>query len=157
MKILITGANGLVGQHLIKLLLDKTDAAIIATGKGENRLPFAVNDRFQYFSQDITDGVAATVFYAEQQPNVVVHAAAMTQADVCEENQVACWNINVTATRFLIEAVRPFDPYLIFLSTDFVFNGLHGPYSETDIPGPVNYYGSSKVAGEKDILQSGLD
>ena len=157
MKILITGANGLVGQHLIKLLLDKADATIIAAGRGKNRLPFTVDERFTYFDVDITDGVAATAFYTEQRPDVVVHAAAMTQADDCEDDKVACWNINVTATRFLIEAVKPFNPYLIFLSTDFVFDGLHGPYSETAETGPVNYYGSSKVAAEKDILQSGLN
>jgi len=157
MKILITGANGLVGQHLVKLLLDTTSHHIIATGRNENRLLFNVSKRFQYFQLDIADGMAVAAFCAKQQPEVVIHAAAMTQADECEEDKIGCWNANVTATRFLIEAVRPFSPYFIFLSTDFVFDGLHGPYTEADITGPVNYYGSSKVAAEKDVLQSGLD
>ena len=155
-KILLTGANGLLGQQLIGLLLKQTDALIVATGKGDNRTPYTNDARFSYYSLDITDGVVANAFYEEQAPNIIIHTAAMTNVDECEENKVACWNVNVTATRFLIDAAKKFRPYIIFLSTDFVFDGLNGPYTEDDMVGPVNYYGSSKVAGEKAIEESGL-
>ncbi len=157
MKILITGANGLLGQHLIQLLLTATDWQVIGTGVGPCRLPVTQNERFIYQQLDITDGVAAFNFYLEANPGIIIHAAAKTQVDDCEKNPVQCWNTNVTATRFLVEAAKKIRPFFIFISTDFVFDGTAGPYSETDTTNPVNYYGSSKVAGEKDVMQSGLD
>jgi dTDP-4-dehydrorhamnose reductase len=156
MKILVTGSNGLLGQHLVKLLLETTTHEIIATNRGENRLPFASPERYNYFSLDITDGIAVNDFILLHQPNVIIHAAAMTQPDPCEENPVECWNVNVTATRFLTDAAEKVNARFIYISTDFVFDGLHGPYKETDEPGPVNYYGSSKLAAEKSVMTSKL-
>jgi dTDP-4-dehydrorhamnose reductase len=156
MKILVTGANGLLGQHLVKLLLEQTNDTIIATGKGVSRLPFTAANHLHYFPLDITDAVTATDFYLQQQPDVIVHAAALTQVDEGELNKVKCWDINVTATRFLIEAAKQFNPYFIFVSTDFVFDGEKGNYAEEAIAEPVNYYGSSKRAAEKAVLESGL-
>jgi dTDP-4-dehydrorhamnose reductase len=157
MTILVTGANGLLGQHLVQLLLQQTDWQVVGIGKGPCRLPVLDGQRFVYHNLDMTDGVAAFGFYVQQRPNIVVHAAALTQVDYCEQNPVACWDTNVTATRFLVEAARKYSPHFIFVSTDFVFDGTAGPYSETDLPNPVNYYGSSKWTGEKAVLQSGLD
>lgn len=154
---MVTGANGLLGQHLVQLLLTETGWQVIGTGKGPCRLPVAQNERFVYQQLDITDGVAAFSFYLSAKPDMVIHAAAQTQVDDCEQDPVACWNTNVTATRFLVEAAKKFQPFFIFVSTDFVFDGSTGPYSEADTVTPVNYYGSSKVAGEKEVLQSGLD
>ena len=154
MKILLTGSNGLLGQHLVKQLLETTSHEIIATGRGENRLPFTSSKQYNYFSLDITDGIAVNDFILSSQPDVIIHAAAMTQPDPCEENQVECWNINVTATRFLTDAAEQVKARFIYISTDFVFDGLHGPYKETDEPGPVNYYGTSKLAAEKSVMTS---
>lgn len=156
MKIMITGSNGLLGQHLIKLLIETTEHTIIATGRGECRLPFEISDLYDYFTLDITDGIAVNDFVSAHQPDVIMHGAAMTQPDPCEINQVECWNINVTATRFLISAAEAVNARFIYISTDFVFDGTSGPYKETDIPGPVNYYGSSKLAAEKAVMESKL-
>ena len=156
MKVLITGSNGLVGQHLVKLLIDTTKYQIIATGKGESRLPFAPSDLFNYFTLDITDGIAVNSFIQLHKPTAIIHAAAFTQPDPCELDKIACWDINVTATRFLIEAAETVNAYFLYVSTDFVFNGLNGPYKETDETGPVNYYGSSKLAAEKSVTESNL-
>ncbi len=156
MKILITGSNGLLGQHLVKMLIETTTYDIVATGKGDSRLPFAATTLFNYFSLDITDGVAVQNCMKLHKPDVVIHAAAMTQPDPCELDPIACWELNVTATRFLIDAAEEVKAFFIFISTDFVFDGLNGPYNETDIPGPVNYYGSSKLAAEKSVMESSL-
>lgn len=156
MKLLLTGANGLLGQHLVTLLLAATDWQVIAVGKGPCRLPQQPSNRFRYQALDMTDGVAATAFYVTERPDIVIHAAAHTQVDFCELNPVACWDANVTATRFLVEAAKAFQPFFIFVSTDFVFDGTAGPYTESDVPNPVSYYGSSKWAGEKEVQQSGL-
>lgn len=156
MKILITGSNGLLGQHLVKMLTETTPHEVVATGKGICRLPFTATPLFNYHPLDITDGVAVQTFMKLHKPDVVVHAAAMTQPDPCELDPIACWELNVTATRFLIDAAEEVKAFFIFLSTDFVFDGLHGPYTETDIPAPVNYYGSSKLAAEKSVMESSL-
>lgn len=156
MKILITGANGLLGQHLVKLLIDTTSHEIVATGKGECRLPFSFSEQYQYYSLDITDGMAVDSFLAQHQPGLIIHAAATTQVDECELNQVHCYDINVTATRFLISAARNVGAHLIYISTDFVFDGFHGPYVETDQAEPISYYGSTKLAAERSVQESGL-
>ncbi len=157
MKILITGSNGLLGQHLIKLLLETTAYEIIATGRGESRLPFETTEHYHYFSLDITDGIAVNNFIPLHKPDVIIHAAAMTQPDPCELHPIECWNINVTATRFLISAAESINAKFIYISTDFVFDGTAGPYKETDTTNPVNYYGSSKLAAEKAVMESKLN
>jgi dTDP-4-dehydrorhamnose reductase len=156
MKVLITGSNGLLGQHLTKLLIETTEHTIIASGRGACRLPFEISDLYDYFSLDITDGIAVNEFVLAHQPDVIVHAAAMTQPDECEQHPVACWNINVTATRFLLDAAEKIHARFIYISTDFVFDGTSGPYKETDTPNPVNYYGSSKLAAEKSVMEGQL-
>ncbi len=156
MKILITGANGLLGQHLIKLLRDTTTHDIIATGRGPSRLPFPASDRYNYYSLEITNGMEVALFIKVHQPAIIIHTAAITQADECESDPVACWDTNVTASRFLISAAESIRSRFIYISTDFVFDGLNGPYSETDVPGPINYYGSSKLAAEKSVMESDL-
>jgi dTDP-4-dehydrorhamnose reductase len=155
MKILITGANGLLGQHLIGQLLDK-DYNILATSKGESRLPFTESNKYRYHELDITDGPHVNLFVNRERPDIIIHAAAMTQVDKCELNKVDCWNVNVTATRFLVDAAKEINCRFIYISTDFVFDGLHGPYTEDAQPNPVNYYGSSKWGAEKAVEESGL-
>ncbi len=155
MKILITGSNGLLGQHLVTTLAASGRYQVVAAARGENRLPITAA-AYAYVSLDITDGIAVNECIAAHRPDVIIHAAAMTQPDPCEEQQVQCWNINVTATRFLIDAAKAVNASFIYISTDFVFDGLHGPYKETDLPGPVNYYGSSKLAAERAVMESTL-
>ncbi len=155
-KLLITGSNGLLGQHLIKMLLDTTNHQIIATGRGESRLPFERSSLFNYYTLDIADGIAVNDFIQLHKPTAIIHAAALTQPDPCELDKIACWEINVTATRFLTEAAELVNAYFLYVSTDFVFDGIHGPYTETDTTGPVNYYGSSKLAAEKSVAESNL-
>lgn len=156
MKILVTGSNGLLGQNLVKMLIETTSYQVVATGKGENRLPFLPTALYNYYPLDITDGVAVHHFIQQHSPDVVVHAAAMTQPDPCELNPIACWEVNVTATRFLLNTAAEVKAFFIYISTDFVFDGLNGPYKETDKTGPVNYYGSSKLAAEKSVMESNL-
>ncbi len=156
MKVLVTGANGLLGRHLLKKLVEK-GYDVIATAKGESKINSLSGSNFKFLSLDITDGAAVNKLMNEVRPDVLLHAAAMTQVDECELNKIDCWNTNVTATRFLIDSAKEANSRIIFISTDFVFDGLHGPYKEEDEPNPVNYYGSSKLAAEKAVMESGLD
>jgi len=154
-KILITGINGLVGQYLLKALAG-SGAIVMATGKGPLRVPELISAGMEYRELDITDGVATYKLVNFFKPDIIIHGAAMTQADQCELNKADCWNNNVTATRFLIGAAEGRPVFFIYLSTDFVFSGEAGPYKEDDPTGPVNYYGSSKLAAEKAVIESRL-
>ena len=156
MKVLITGANGLLGQHLVKMLIESTDYKITATGKGVSRLLVDSSNRYKYVSLDITDGVEVNTFIAQTAPDIIIHTAAITQVDDCEKDPVYCWNTNVTATRFLVGAAEMIGAKFIYISTDFVFDGEAGPYIESDIPAPVNYYGSSKLGAEKSVIEAKL-
>jgi dTDP-4-dehydrorhamnose reductase len=156
MKVLVTGANGLLGQELTHLLVQK-NYEVIATSKGPSRLRMPANSSLTYYDLDITDGLASSKILTEQKPDIVIHAAAMTQVDECELNKIDCYNINVTATRFLIEAAKEINAKLIYVSTDFIFDGLSGPYKEDDEPKPLNYYGSTKLSAETEVIESGLN
>jgi dTDP-4-dehydrorhamnose reductase len=156
MKILVTGANGLLGQTIIRQLLEKK-YEVVATGRGPDRAEVTPSAPTYYKSIDITDGPAIEQFILEHKPTVIVHAAAMTQVDQCELHKQECYNINVTATRFIIEAAKAVGSRFIYVSTDFIFDGNDGPYKEDDEPSPVNYYGSTKMVAEKAVMESGLD
>lgn len=155
MKILITGSNGLLGQHLVNLLLKTTDHEIIATSKSDPH-NIVQNSRIHYYLLDITDGMEVNLLINKFQPDSIIHCAALTQIDECEQNPIKAWEINVTATRFLLDAAKAVNAFFIFLSTDFVFDGINGPYKEEDTVNPVSYYGSTKVAAEKAVIESGL-
>lgn len=156
MKVLVTGSNGLLGQELIGLLLQK-NYEVIATSKGPNRLQPSSTNNFKYQELDITDGLASLKVLTEYRPDIIIHAAAMTQVDQCELNKIDCYNINVTATRFLIEAAKEIGAKFVYVSTDFIFDGLTGPYKEDDEPKPLNYYGSTKLSAETEVIESGLN
>jgi len=155
MKILLTGANGLLGKTLLRKL-QQNNHEIVATAKDASRLANLKSRNTAFHSLDITDGDAVYKLITFTKPDVIIHAAAMTQVDQCELNKIDCWNTNVTATRFIVDAARETKSRLIFISTDFIFDGISGPYKEDDLPNPVNYYGSSKLAAEKAIMESGL-
>lgn len=152
MKILITGANGFLGQHLTLYLANK-GYDIIACNRGECRIPN--QHLFQYYSLDFTNEDAVNAAIATTRPDVIVHAAAMSKPDECNNNREACLQNNVEATRFLLNASKPFKPHFIYVSTDFIF-GENGPHSEEDAAAPLNFYGETKLQSEKLVMESGL-
>lgn len=146
----------MLGQTIIKQLSGK-QYIVLATGKGANRIDAAFGTNYQYADVEITDGPAIEKLILDEKPDIIVHAAAMTQVDQCEIDKQDCYNVNVTATRFIIDAAKAVKAKFIFVSTDFIFDGNDGPYSEDDEPAPVNYYGSTKLVAEKAVMESGLD
>lgn len=154
MKILITGANGLLGQKLTQLLDDKTEINLVATAKS----PLSVKLKRGVFQKlDITNEVEVQDTLTAIRPDVVINTAAMTQVDHCETERDKCWLANVTAVSYLIKACEMLNSKLIHLSTDFIFDGSHGPLAEDAIASPVNYYGESKLAGEQLVINSKTD
>lgn len=153
MKILITGAHGLLGSKLVDLLAVQQGVETIATArKPLTGLPHNVSFR----EIDITDAAGTEQVITETKPDAVIHTAAMTQVDQCETERELCWKANVTGVENVIRACEKNNTHLIHLSTDFIFDGSHGPLDETAVPRPVNYYGESKLAGEKAVQKSSL-
>lgn len=152
--VLITGANGLLGQKLVELLVQESTVDLIATAKGENRLPNVHG--YRYVSLDITNADEINTVFDTYQPQVVIHTAAMTNVDTCETDQTGCELLNVTAVTYLIDACQKHNTFLCHLSTDFIFDGADGPYTEEAIPNPISVYGGSKLRAEKLIEASSI-
>lgn len=155
-RILVTGANGLLGQALVRILSANQNYDILATGRDESSR--SRGDSGGYISLDITRHDDVRQIFVDFTPDVVINCAAMTHVDQCEENKKECWNVNVTAVENLVRLCRLHSTRLVHVSTDFIFDGSDGPYKETDRPNPVNYYGKSKVASENAVraLPDGL-
>lgn len=154
MRLLITGSNGLLGQKLVKLLANVSGIEIFATSLGENRIKLITD--FNYQSLDITNRTELLKIFNQFKPNVVINTAAMTNVDLCEDKKEECWDLNVNAVKYLIEACQNNNTHLIHLSTDFVFDGENGPYKEEDQPNPLSYYGESKYEAEKLLQDSNI-
>lgn len=146
-KILITGANGLLGQKLIDLYLKKPEKEIIASGIGPCRHPLKGN--FTYLELDITKQLEVDSAFEKFKPDTLIHTAAMTNVDACEIDKSGCDLLNVDAVKFLANAANKHNTHFIHISTDFIFNGKHGPLTETEIPDPLSYYGLSKLKSEQ--------
>jgi dTDP-4-dehydrorhamnose reductase len=148
MKILVTGANGLLGQHLVKQLLEK-GYTVIATGRGEARIAFeGWGQQFAYLPMDIADATSVQAVMDAVKPEVMVHAAAMTQVDICERDPELCERINVTGTSLVLVDAEVYCKQFIYISTDFVFDGEAGNYKEEDDLKPISYYGFTKMQAE---------
>lgn len=155
MKILITGANGLLGQKLVTLLTDKPHIEVVATSKGSNRITYELPP-YTYHSLDITQPDQVDQIISMEKPDVIIHTAAMTNVDECELNQDICWQLNVQAVRHLIQAAEKQNCFFIHLSTDFIFSGDRPLLEEEDQAKPVNFYGKSKLEAEKLVMKSRL-
>ena len=154
MKILITGSNGLLGQKLVAALRHDPDVQLIATSRGADRTPIPLGP--QYRSMDITVQAEVEEVFAATMPQVVIHTAAMTNVDACELDPAACQLQNVTATGHLVQAAKRHGCHFIHLSTDFIFDGMNGPYAEEDVPAPLSVYGQSKLDSERVVMEAGL-
>ncbi len=146
MRILVTGAGGQLG------------CALRCAADGNEWL-------FTDLPQlDITDREAVDSFFERERPEVVVNCAAFTDVDRAETEREAAFRVNRTAPRFLSEAAFRTGAAIVHISTDFVFDGGNGhggfkersrPYTEEDVPAPLNVYGESKLAGEREVMESG--
>jgi dTDP-4-dehydrorhamnose reductase len=150
--VLITGSNGLLGQKLIDLYLKKTDKIVIGSGVGPCRHP--LRDQFKYIELDITDEAQVQFKLNEFHIDTVINTAAMTNVDTCETDHEGCDKLNISAVKYLVNACNSINAHLIHLSTDFIFDGRHGPLTEKEEPNPLSYYGWSKLKGEQEIINN---
>jgi dTDP-4-dehydrorhamnose reductase len=132
-----------------------SDYELIASSKGENRYPETVG--YTYEQLDVTDYTDIERLIVKYQPYAVIHTAAMTNVDQCESEKEACQKLNVDSVDHLIKLANLHPFYLVHLSTDFIFDGISGPYKETDAPNPLSLYGHSKNDAELLLLASTIN
>ena len=154
-KVIITGSNGLLGQSLLRLLLlQKEEYQVFGFSRGRNR---SGREDFTYVSIDLTDEFLLKEKVQEIAPDVIINTAAMTQVDACETQKEACDLLNISVVVWLVAVAKQLDIHVIHISTDFIFDGIKGCYTETDLPNPLNYYGQSKLKSEKVLLDSAIN
>ncbi len=145
MKVLVTGANGFTGQHLIKTLVAK-GFEVVATSRNASRLPSYNN--LTYYNIELTDVRNVENLFDLTKPSAVIHTAAMSKPDECAANPSLCNANNIEATGHLLDAATKVGTqHFVYLSTDFIF-GEGGPHAEDDTPAPLNLYGASKLEAE---------
>jgi dTDP-4-dehydrorhamnose reductase len=154
MTFTIIGAGSTTAGALIPMLLEETDAKLhLVSGRPID----VVHPRVSTDTIDITDRAELKRVVMPQMPSAIINTAAMTNVDACEADKKLAWTLNVTLVENLIRVARVADAHLVHFSTDYVFDGEKGPYTESDIPSPINYYGKSKLAGENALAIAGIE
>jgi dTDP-4-dehydrorhamnose reductase len=131
----VTGANGLIGSHVVRLA--PPNWRVIALTRE---------------SLDIANSTAVSSRFNLERPALIIHCAAVSRASDCEANPQLAWRVNCKATKYLAEVAR--DIPLLFLSTDLVFDGDKGLYTEADAVNPLTIYAKTKVAAESAVLSN---
>lgn len=145
-KLLITGASGLLGRDCLSTFSNDpewTTLGLAYSRAGSNLRKI-----------DLTDAKQVNDVIKEFKPTVILHAAAERRPDVVEEQEEKTRNINVDATKHLCDLANEIGAYILFISTDYVFDGTKAPYKPTDKPNPLNKYGLSKAEGERVVMES---
>ena len=136
MKVLVTGAHGQLGYDVINRLKDSN---IEYLGTDKDLL-------------DITDEEQVKKVIREYKPEVVIHCAAYTAVDRAEDEKEFCYAINVTGTQYIASVCQEIDAKMVYISTDYVFDGEGDkPFEVTHKPRPINYYGQTKYEGELEV------
>ena len=139
MKVLITGAAGMLGTDLRKALELEHDL-VLTDVTGDVKL------------LDITDTEQVLAEVNDAQPDLVIHCAAYTDVDGCERDPDKAYRVNALGTWNVAAAGLVCDAAVLYVSTDFVFDGEKAePYTEYDVTHPINHYGASKLAGESHV------
>ncbi len=138
MKVLVTGAKGMLGQDLCPILEDE-GYEVIET---------------DLYNLDITNKKNINEFFETSKPDIVIHCAAYTNVDKAEEDKETAFKINFEGTKNIADICKKSNITLVYISTDYVFDGTkEGKYQPNDKPNPINIYGESKLAGEKAVQE----
>ena len=145
MKRLLTIGSGLLGNNLAKIAVNE-----FTTFTTYNEHPLDIEGCKSYYL-NIANRVDVTTLIQKLNPDYIIHTAALTNVDHCERDKRLAWNINVEGTKHIAEPAQKIDAKLIYISTDYVFDGNEGMYKEDDPTNPIDYYGETKLEGEKAV------
>ena len=144
MRVFIVGASGFVGRMMMEYL--SKDHGTYGS--------FYSNPTEGLIHLDMTDQRAVRDILTSLKPDVIIHPAANPNVEYCEEHPIETWQVNVEGSKNIIEIAREIGAKFVYFSSDYVFDGTNGPYSEDDVPNPINEYGLQKLAVEKLIANS---
>jgi dTDP-4-dehydrorhamnose reductase len=139
----VSGASGLLGNKIVEFAKYEYEVIPLHGTK-----PLHPNS----LQIDIASQKCILNLFNEFKPKIVIHTASETNVDKCETEKKLAWEVNVDGTRNIAEACQKSGAKLLYISTDYVFNGKKGNYNEEDEPNPINYYGVTKLEGEKQII-----
>ena len=148
MRIFITGGSGLMGSKLAEVASARGEE--VWSGYAHNPPPYGREVKF-----DLLDANGIRDIIERMGPDVIVHSAALTDVDRCEREKDLAYKMNVEGTRVIAEAARCAGSFLVYISTDYVFDGQRGLYREEEETNPISYYGLSKLQGEQFCLDQG--
>jgi len=143
-RLIVTGASGLLGNKIVEL--GKNDYVVVPL---HNTKPLHLNS----LKLNITDAIEVLNLFHNLEPYAVIHTASETNVDKCEIEKDHAWKVNVNGTRNVALACSKTGAKLVYISTDYVFDGEKGNYEERDEPNPINNYGFTKLEGEKQVIQ----
>jgi len=149
MKVLLTGASGLLGGNCMARLARNPTVQLYATHRDPDfSIPNTFAQGVSAFPLDLTNETDVWNIVSTLQPNIIIHTAAHTETAFCEWNRQDAYALNVKATKVLATLAEMFSARFIFISTDLVFDGTKGNYSEEDAPNPLSYYAETKLEAE---------
>lgn len=151
-RILIIGSNGMLGQRLVFSYLGNDNVELLCASVEESSLIPGIS----YKQIDITQKNKVKELILDFFPDVIVNTAAFTNVDKSETEKETAWKINVNGIENISLYAWTIDAHLIHISTDYIFDGKSGPYSEDDKPMPIGYYGRTKLASENSVRTSGV-
>lgn len=144
MRLLATGASGLLGSKLCELAIKKNYE--VYSAYSQHKPLYGVPIQVDVSNRGVVEKI-----FEKVNPEVVVHAAALTNVDKCESKKELAWRINVQGTENIAASCKKHRAFLVYISTDYVFDGEKGMYKEDDKPAPINYYGLTKLKGEESV------
>lgn len=150
-KLLITGGSGFLGWNLAKYAAELYEVFFTY---GHH---FITIEGCQEYHLNLQDRSEIENLLEEIQPEIVIHTAALANVDICEKRRSLAHEINVAATTHLAKCAEELHCRFVYISTDLVFDGQTGHYTETDRPTPLNYYGETKLLGEKTVMSTMTD
>lgn len=151
-RLLVTGAKGFVAGSVVWLAGDEWEVHALVRSEVSMPRPGIIPHVF-----DLLDAPRLRDAFLEIQPHAVIHAAAIADIDYCESHKDEAEAVNVGVTREIASLCGDNNVRLVSLSTDTVFDGVKGNYTEQDPPGPINFYAETKAAAEKIVLGGGVN
>ena len=143
LKFLVTGSAGLVGQQVVKYLSKSNQ---VFSCYNESKPEYGDSVKMDLKNYEMVSSVLTEI-----KPDVVIHLGAMTGVDLCEKEKTSASEINTKATEIIAKECSKLNSFLVYVSTDYVFDGNFGMYKEDDVANPLGFYGKSKLEGEKAV------
>lgn len=150
-RILVFGANGMLGQRLVEFYSRQQNLQLLSCSVED--APVINGQEYRQINITRREDVKDLVY--DFYPDVIINAAAYTNVDLSEKEREQAWKTNVKGVEYIAEVSRVIDSHIVHISTDYIFNGKKGPYSENDKPSPLGYYARTKLASENVLRISG--